>query len=138
MERIWKKWSNNAFNVLYIKEKEIYRAYFSKSTFTLWKTNNSSEWFQMNPKKVGIILLEKMSPLLKAITLKHHGYFYCLNCIHSFARKSKFESHEKLHKTKNVCLIALSTQKHKISEFNRFMKSDKMPYIISANIESLI
>ena len=32
----------------------------------------------------------------------------------------------------------MSSEKHKILEFNQCMKSDKMPYIIYSDIESLI
>ena len=31
------------------------------------------------------LALKKLSSLLKGITSKHHGDFYCLNCFHSFA-----------------------------------------------------
>ena len=31
-----------------------------------------------------------------------------------------------------------ASEKHKISEFNQYMKSDKMPYIIYADMEYLI
>ena len=32
----------------------------------------------------------------------------------------------------------MPTESNNISEFNQYMKSDKMPYIIDADIESLI
>ena len=39
---------------------------------------------------------------------------------------------------KTFCGIVMPPAKNKILEFNQYMKSDKMPYIIYANIESLI
>ena len=33
--------------------------------------------------------------------------------------------------------IAISSQKHNILQFNQFMKSDKMPYIIHADLKSI-
>ena len=33
--------------------------------------------------------VKKLSALLREITSKHHGDFYCLNCLHSFATEKK-------------------------------------------------
>ena len=32
---------------------------------------------------------KKLSALLRGITSKHHGDFYCMNCLHYFATKKK-------------------------------------------------
>ena len=41
----------------------------------------------------GIIMhylaVKKLSTLLRGITSKHRGNFYCLNCLHSFRTKNK-------------------------------------------------
>ena len=36
----------------------------------------------------------KISALLREVMSKHHGGFYCLNCLHSFATENKRESHK--------------------------------------------
>ena len=41
-------------------------------------------------------------------------------------------------KNKDFCGIVMPSEKDNILEFNQYMKSDKMPYIIYADIESLI
>ena len=41
------------------------------------------------------LAVKKLSALLRGITLKHQGDFFCLNCFHSFTIKNKLESHEK-------------------------------------------
>ena len=41
-------------------------------------------------------------------------------------------------KNKYFCGIAMPSEKDNILEFNQYMKSDKTPYIIFADIESLI
>ena len=79
-----------------------------------------------------------MSTLLRRITSKHHGHFYCLNCLHSFRTENKLKSHEKVCKNKDFCGIVMPTEKNQILKFNQYMKSDKMPYIIYADPESLI
>ena len=75
--------------------------------------------------------------MLHGITLKHKGDF-CLNCLHSFRTKKKLKSHEKVYKNKDFCGIVMPSEKYNILEFNQYMKLDKMPYIIYAEIESLI
>ena len=87
----------------------------------------------MTGKRLGKIVLEEwhylavknLSTLLRGITSKHHGDFYCLNCIHSFRTENKLKSHERVCKTKEICGIAMSSGKDNILEFNQYMKSDK-------------
>ena len=52
--------------------------------------------------------------------------------------EQKPKSHEKIYKNKNFCRIAIPSQKDNILQFNQYMKSDKIPYIIYADLESLI
>ena len=35
---------------------------------------------------------KELSDLLRGITSKHHGDFYCMNCFHFFVTKSKRKS----------------------------------------------
>ena len=81
---------------------------------------------------------EKTSTLLTGMTSKHHGDFYCLNCLHTFRTENKLKSHEKVCKNKDFCGIVLSSEKDIVLEFNQYMKSDKISYIIYADIEFLI
>ena len=138
----WKTFKKNnptiALNIVYIKEKEILPAYISK--------NNSTREKQMillmipNEEKEGwhYLAVKKLSALLHGITSNHKGDFYCLNCLHSFRSKNKFKFHEKVCKNKDFCGSVMSSEKDNVLEFNQYMKSDKMAYIIYADIESLI
>ena len=76
--------------------------------------------------------VKKLSALLHGITLS------CLNCLHSFRTENKLKSHEKVCKNKDFCGIVMPSEKDNILDFNQYIKSDKMPYIIYADIESLI
>ena len=84
--------------------------------------------------------------MLRGLTSKHRGDFYCLNCLHSFRTEkwkskfsnSKIKSHEKVCNNKDFCGIVMSSEKDNILEFNQYMKSDKLPSIIYADIEYLI
>ena len=81
---------------------------------------------------------KKISVLIRGIASKHHGNFNCLNCLRSFRTENKLKSHEKVCKNKDFCGIVLSSEKDIVLEFNQYMKSDKMSYIIYADIEFLI
>ena len=56
---------------------------------------------------------KKLSALLKGITSKHKGVFYCLNCLHYFRRKNKLESHKRVCKNKdfgNIIMLSEDTK----------------------------
>ena len=79
------------------------------------------------------LVAKKLFTLLRGITPKHHGYFYCLNCLHSFRTEN-----EKICKHKDFCGILMRSEKDNILEFNQYMKSDVVPCVICADTESLI
>ena len=53
-----------------------------------------------NEEKEGwnYLAVKKLSRVLRGITSKHYGDFYCLNCLHSFRTENKLKSHEKICK----------------------------------------
>ena len=118
---------------MYIKEKEICPAYISKIN------SNCEKQIILNEEKEGwpYLAVRKLSALC-GITSKHKGDYYCLNCLHSYRTENKLKSHEKICKNKDFCGIAVPSEKDIILEFNQYMKSDKMLYIVYADIESLI
>ena len=61
-----------------------------------------------------------------------------MNRLHSFRTENRFNSHEKVCKNKDFCEILMPSEKDNILVFNQNRKSDKMPYIIYADMESLI
>ena len=44
------------------------------------------------------LAIKKLSTLSRGIAFKHHGDFYCLGCLHSFATENKHQSHKTLCK----------------------------------------
>ena len=83
------------------------------------------------------LALNKLSALLNGTTSKRQGDFYCLIYLHSFRKENKLKSHEKICKNKDFCRIVIPSEKNNVLEINQYMKSDKMPCIIYADIESL-
>ena len=79
-----------------------------------------------------------MASLLRGITSKHHGDFYCLNCLHSFATKKKLELHKKLCQNKDFFNVIMLFEDTKMLEFNQYQKSDKAPFIIYEDLECII
>ena len=93
---IWKTFEKKnliiTFNIFHIKEKKICSAYISK-------TNRNCEkqiilLMIPNEGKEGrhYLAVKILSTLLRGITSKHHGIFYCLNCLHFFRAESKLKS----------------------------------------------
>ena len=69
---------------------------------------------------------------------KHHGYFYCQNCIHSFTTENKRAFHKKVCEKKDFSYVAMPSKGTKILELNQYQKSDKVPFVIYADLECLI
>ena len=51
---------------------------------------------------------------------------------------NKLKSHENACKNKYICGTVMPSEKGNILEVNQYVKSDKIPYIIFADIEPLI
>ena len=68
---------------MYAKKEKIYPASVSK-----YNSNREKQVILLiisNGEKRHYLAVNKLSGLLRGITSKHHGDFYCLNCCHSFA-----------------------------------------------------
>ena len=76
--------------------------------------------------------------IIKKITSKHYGVFYCLNCFHSFKTKNKLQSQKKVCRNKDFCSIIIPSEYTKILECNQYQKSDKAPFISYADLECII
>ena len=112
----WKTFEKNnpttAYNILYIKRKEICPAYISK-------INSNCErqiilLMHPNKEKEGwhYLAVKTLSALLHEITSKHKGNFYYLNCLHSF--RTEVKSHQKVCETKDLCGIEMPSEKDKM------------------------
>ena len=75
-------------------------------------------------------LAVKKSSLLKGVTSKTRGSFYCLNFLHSFRTENKLKSNEKLCRNKDFCGFVMPSEKDNILEFNQYMNSDVMQNVM--------
>ena len=64
----------------------------------------------------------------------------CLCCLYSLRIKNKLESHKKVCENKDFADVVMPSEDTKILQFNQYLVSDKMPYIIYAEyfFESMI
>ena len=121
---------------MYAKKEKIYPDYVSKHNL-----NREKRFFSlMIPNIEGwhYLAVKKLSALLRGITPKHQGDFYCLNCFHSFTTENKCASHEKVCENKDFCNVIMPSEDTKILEFNQYQKSDEAPFIVYADLEFLI
>ena len=127
--------SKIALTILYIKEKETFPAYISKINSNC--ENQVILVMIPNEEKEGwhYLAVIKLSTLLRGITSRLHGEFYCLNYLHYFRTVNKIFFRRKYLKNKDFCRIVMSSGKDNLLEFNQYMKSDKMPYIIYADLK---
>ena len=112
---------------------KIYPAYVSK-----YNTNHEKQVILLmipNGEGWNYLAVKKLSVGRKS---KHHGGFYCLNCIYPFSTENKFRSNKKVFKNKDVCSILMPSEDIKVSEVNQYQKSDKAPFIIYADLKCLM
>ena len=62
-------------------------------------TDGTSNWHYLAIKNI--------SRFLREITSNHNGDFYCLNCLHSYRKKSKLKKHEKICKNYDFCNLKM-------------------------------
>ena len=128
----WKKFELNnkssALNILYVPHntEKICHAY--KSKYNLTRENQVILLMITDGEKWHFLAVKKLSALLRGITSNHNGDFYCLNCFHAYTTENKLESHKK------VC----ENHDYKILKYNHGEKSIRAPFIIYADLESLL
>ena len=84
------------------------------------------------------LAVKKLSALLTGITSKHHGDFYCLSCLHSFATEKKLKSHKKVCENKDFCDVIMSSEDTKILKFDQYQRYNKAPFIIYVDLECIM
>ena len=137
----WKKFelSNKsmALNVLYVPEGEKIIRHVYKSKYNLTHESQVILLMISYGEKCYYLTVRSLSALLKGITSKHKDDSYCLNCFHSFASKKSLEKHMKVCEDKDYCYIEMPKKVESL-KYHPGVKSMKAPYIIVADIESLL
>ena len=79
-----------------------------------------------------------MSALLRRITSTNNRDYYYLNCLHSFRTKNKLKEHENVCKDHDYWYIEMPNENNEILKHSHGEKFMKVPFIIYADLESLI
>ena len=77
-----------------------------------------------NGKKWHYLSVKKVLPLLRGITSKHYGDFFCLTCLHSFRTKNKLQLHKRVCENKDFCNVIMPSLDTEILEYNKYQKYD--------------
>ena len=80
---------------------------------------------------------KKLCALFWKVASKYDGDFYCLNCFHSFSTENKLKEHENVCENHDYCYIEIP-KKESILTYNHGGKSVKVPFIIFADMVSLL
>ena len=101
-------------------------------------TRAKSEGSEANIRKWWRYLaIKKLSSLLKGITSKYHGDFYCLYCLHSLPTEKKLSCIKDWCENKDFCIAIMPSKDTKILDFNHDQKSDKVPFVIYADLDCI-
>ena len=79
-----------------------------------------------------------MSALLRGITSNNNGDFYCTNCFYSFGTKNKLKMYANVCKNHYYYYVEMPKEDNKVLKYNHGEKSMKIPFIIYADLESLL
>ena len=127
-----------ALNILYVAHntEKICHAY--KSKYNLTRENQVILLMITDGEKWHYLAVKKLSALLRVITSNHNGDFYCLNRFRAYTTENKLENHKKLCENHDYCCIQMPNEDNKILQYNHGEKSMRAPFIIYADLESLL
>ena len=124
--------------ILYVpyNTEEIRHAYKSKYNLEL---ENQVILLITDGEKWHYLAIKKLSELFRGITSKHVGDCYCLNCFCSYSTENKLRKHKNECGNHDYCChVELPKEDNKILKYNHGGKSMKVPFIIYADLESLL
>ena len=84
------------------------------------------------------LTVKSLPALLKGITSNYKMDFYCLNCFHSFRTNGKLKKHIKVYENHDYCYVEMPKENNQILKYNHGEKSKRAPFVIYADLESLL
>ena len=116
--------------------KKICLSYTSKHNST--RENQAVLLMITDGKKWHYLAVTRLSALLKGITSKHNGDFYCLNCFHVYTTRNRLERHKNVCENHDYCCVEIPNKDDKILKYNHGEKSMKAPFNVYADLEFLL
>ena len=84
------------------------------------------------------LAITRIPGLLRGITSRHNGDFYCLNCFHSYSTENRLKEHEKICYDHKFCLLKIPDEDNNILKSKPGRKSLKHAFVICADLECLL
>ena len=84
------------------------------------------------------LAVKRISGLLRGITSRHNGDFYCLNCFHSYTTENRLRKHKRICENHDFCYLKMPDEDNKILKYIPGEKSLKVTFIIYADLECLL
>ena len=130
---------NISISVLgYNKEERVYPLRISKCTKHTKRKHDIVLLLKKDGEKSHYCLVKTISALLSSQINNHdHKRFFCLNCFNSFKDEDKLKEHKK-YCYENESVKILMPQQGTFLRFKNFLHSEKAPFAIYADFESLI
>ena len=138
-QKDWKMFEENnktiAINILFVpKTKTISIAY--KSKYNHKRKNHVI--LITDGKKGHYLAVRSLSVLLGETTSSNNGDLYCLNCFHSYRTHNKHKKHKRECNNHDYCRVDMPKEDEKILKYNPGEKLLKAPFIIYADLESIL
>ena len=109
-----------------------------KSKYNLTRESQVILLMIADGEKWRYLAVKTLSALFRGLTSNHKEDFYCLNCFHSYSTENKLKKHKKVCENHNYCYVEMPEEDNKILKYNQGEKSIKVPFIIYADLESLL
>ena len=109
-----------------------------KSKYNLNRENQVILFMITDGEKGHYLAVKSLSALFRGITSNYKEDFYCLNCFGSYSTENKLKKHEKVCENHDYCCVVMPKEDNKILKYNHREKSVKVPFIIYADLESLL
>ena len=127
-----------AINILFVPHntKAISIAY--KSKYNHKRKNHVILLMITDGKKGHYLAVRSLSVLLRETTSSNNGDLYCLNCFHSYRTYNILKKHKRVCNNHDYCRVDMPKEDEKILKYNPGEKLLKAPFIIYADLESIL
>ena len=109
-----------------------------KSKYNLDRENQVILLMITDGEKWHFLAVKSLSALFRVVKGNNNGDFYCLNCFKSHTTEYKLRKHKKLRQNHDYCYVEMPKKDNKTLKYNQGEKSMKVPFIIYADLESLL
>ena len=89
-------------------------------------------------KKWHCLAVKKLFALFIGIKPKHKRDYYCFNFLYLYRTQNKLKKHYNVCKVHDYCYVDIPKEDNKILKYNHGEKSMEVPFIIYADLESLL